>query len=77
MKINALTALSIKKVQLEIQNRPELLIKIFHDCVDVAEIIPLMDGQIGEIDYRSKSGFDMIHIDMILYEALSKFNYKT
>ena len=52
-------ALSIKKVQLEIQNRPELLIKIFHDCVDVAETIPLMDGQIGEIDYRSKSGFDI------------------
>lgn len=54
VKINCLTALNIRRVQSEILSRPEQLIQIFHDCVDVAEAVPQMVTQVGEIDYRSK-----------------------
>ena len=54
VKINCLTALNIKRVQREILGRPEQLIQIFHDCVDVAEAVPQMETKVGEIDYRSK-----------------------
>ena len=48
VKINCLTALSIRRVQHEILSRPELLIQVFHDFVDVAESVPNMQAQIGE-----------------------------
>ena len=54
VKINCLTALTIRRVQTEILQRPDQLIKIFHDCVDVAESIPSMAQQVGDIDYQTK-----------------------
>ena len=53
VKINCLAALTIRRVQNEILSRAELLIQIFHDCVDVAESLAEL-AQPGEIDYRVK-----------------------
>ena len=54
VKINCLSALSRKRIQAELLNRPEHLVQVFHDCVDVAAEVPHLDTKFQEIDYHAK-----------------------